>query len=403
MIRARFRQSLLLGIILFSRAGSAAEAISPSGFNSSDFTPVFISGEEGYACFRIPAMATTTKGTILAVADGRVTNCHDIPNPLDLVLKRSMDNGRTWGWLQVIADYGKNANDTDVYPAYGLTNPVPRVCAGDAALLLDRTNGRVWVLYDNGAYVRGQSHNRALKLELRYSDDDGRTWSSGIDVEKENPGLRPEGTDFMAGPGNGIQLEKGPHAGRLIFATYIWNKPFYSTLIYSDDHGKHWKRGGISAQGGGETQIAETSDGHLLVTIRNNTFPEKGLRFFNRSADGGETWGTPYYQTSEQPALPDPKCQASLLRVPGKAEKDSWVLANAADPSARTRMTLRVSRNEGLTWPVSEVIYPGSSAYSALTVLSTGELGMLFEMDNYGRICFVKRAPMDIGQRQFGR
>jgi len=362
---------------------------SPSGTHTSlGFTSVFVGGQDGYACFRIPAMVTTTKGTVLAVADGRITNCHDIPNPLDLVLKRSTNNGKSWGPLQVIADYGKNTNDTETYAAYDLTNPVPRVAAGDAALSLDRSNGRVWVLYDNGAYVRGKPHNRALKLELRFSDDDGATWSPGIDLEAQNPGLRPEGADFMAAPGNGIQLLGGPHAGRLIFAAYIWNKPFFSTVIYSDDHGKHWKRGGISAQGGGETQIAETAPGHLLVTIRNNTFPEKGVRFFNRSSDGGETWGKPFYENANQPALPDPKCQASLLRV----NENLLALANAADASSRVRMTLRLSKDGGETWPVSQVIYPGASAYSALSVLSNGDLGMLVEMDNYQRICFVRRS-----------
>jgi len=391
-----FKQSCgrLLALIVLSATtpGLPADSTPSEATNSFQFTSVFVGGEDGYACFRIPAMVTTLKGTVLAIADGRLTNCHDIPNPLDLVLKRSTDNGKTWRPLQVIADYGKNTNDTETYSAYGLTNPVPRVAAGDAALLLDRTNGRVWVLYDNGAYVRGKPHNRALKLELRYSDDDGVTWSPGIDVEAQNPGLRPEGTDFMAAPGNGIQLQGGPHVGRLIFAAYIWNKPFYSTVIYSDDHGKHWRRGGISAQGGGETQIAETAPGHLLVTIRNNTFPEKGVRFFNRSSDGGETWGTPYYQATNQPALPDPKCQASLLKVKGNV----LALANAADASSRVRMTLRLSKDGGETWPVSEVIYPGGSAYSALTMLSNGDLGMLVEMDNYQRVCFVKRSLGDL-------
>src|SRR5205807_10638805 len=109
------------------------------------FVPVFVGGQEGYACFRIPALVFTKSGTLLAVADGRISGCGDIPNPLDLVLKRSTDNGQTWGPLQLIADYGKNPDDTDVYPTSGVTNPLPRVAAGDAALLLDRTNGRVWV------------------------------------------------------------------------------------------------------------------------------------------------------------------------------------------------------------------------------------------------------------------
>src|SRR6476659_9465581 len=128
---------------------------------SPPIVDVFTAGSDGYSCYRIPAMVTTLKGTILAVADGRITNCADIPNPLDLVLKRNLDKGKTWTPLQVIADYGSNTNDTDTYPAYGLTNPVSRVAAGDAALLLDRTNGRVWVIYDNGAFVASQARHRA--------------------------------------------------------------------------------------------------------------------------------------------------------------------------------------------------------------------------------------------------
>ena len=297
----------------------------------------------------------------------------------------------------MIADYGKNTNDTDVYPAYGVTNPVLRVAAGDAALLLDRMNGRVWVLYDNGAYIAGKANNRALKLEMRYSDDEGVSWSPGIDIEARNPGLRPSGTDFMAGPGNGIQLSKGPHAGRLIFGLYVWAKPYYSTLIYSDDHGWSWRRGGNAGTGGGEIQVAETIDGQLLATIRNNAFPEKGVRFFNTSVDGGETWGAPYYQTTNQTALPDPKCQASLLRVTQPNSGYLLILANAADPNSRSNATLRLSHDGGRTWPASNQVYAGSSAYSALTVLGSAEVGMLLEMDKYRRICFVRRSVREIG------
>ena len=359
------------------------------------FAPVFVAGQDGYACYRIPAMVTTRKGTILAVADGRISGCGDIPNRLDLVLRRSLDNGRTWTPLQVIADYGRSTNDTDVYPAYGVTNPIPRVAAGDAALLLDRTNGRVWVLYDNGAYLAAKANNRVIKLELRFSDDDGRTWSPGIDVEALNPGLRPSGTDFLAGPGNGIQLANGPHAGRLIFPAYVYGKPYYSTLIYSDDQGRTWRRGGNAGTGGGEIQVAETLDGHLLATIRNNTFPEKGVRFFNTSPDGGESWGTPYFQSARQPALPDPKCQASLFRLSG-SRAGVLLLAHAADPASRVNLTLRLSDDEGRAWPSSLLAYGGSSAYSALTQLDSGDIGLLVEMDGYKRIGFARFSAEEI-------
>jgi sialidase-1 len=362
-----------------------------------EFKPVFTAGEEGYACYRIPAMVTTAQGTILAVADGRLAGCNDIPNPLDLVLKRSHDQGRTWSPLQVIAGYGKDTQDTDVYPACGITNPIPRVSAGDAALVFDRTRSRVWVLYDNGGSASQRPHQRAIKLELRFSDDDGATWSDAIDLEASNPALRPAGVDFLAGPGNGIQLTRGPHAGRLVFAVYLYGTPYYSSVIFSDDHGASWRRGGNAGAGGGEIQVAETSEGQLLATIRHATFPKKGVRYFNRSPDGGESWGEPYFETAVQPALPDPGCQASLLRLtaPGRSTNSVLVLAHAAEETARVKLTLRFSHDRGRTWGGSRLVYPGPAAYSALTELGPEEIGLLAELDDYKRIGFARLPTLE--------
>src|SRR5205807_704736 len=117
-------------------------------------------------------------------------------------------------------------------------------------------------------------------------------------------------------------------------------------------------------QGGGESQLAEMGDGRLFASIRNNGFAESGIRFFNTSADGGITWGPPYFQTTNQAALPDPKCQGSLLRVRAGKKDGALVMVNAAHPTGRSNATLRVSCDGGRTWPVSNVVYGGSSAYS---------------------------------------
>lgn len=362
-----------------------------------DFVPVFVAGESGYNCFRIPALVTTTKGTVIAVADGRLSGCGDIPNPLDLVAKRSFDNGQTWGPLQVIANYGSDPHDRDTYPQNGLTN-IARVAGGDAALLLDRTNGRVWVLYDNGAYAAGQPYNRVIKLEMRYSDDDGAAWSPGMDIEALNPGLRPAGSEFLAGPGNGIQLERGPHGGRLIFPAYRHGSGGFATLIYSDDHGQTWQLGGNAGTGGGEIQITETADGGLLASMRDNGFPGSGARWFNRSTDGGLTWGTPYTQTANQSAIPDPACQGNVFRLTTTNESNANRLlhANAAHASSRVNMTLRLSYDDGQTWPVSHLVYAGGSAYSSVTRLATGEVGLCFEKDPYGSLHFTRRSVAQI-------
>lgn len=364
---------------------------------AQDFVPVFVAGESGYNCFRIPALVMTTNGTVIAVADGRLSGCGDIPNPLDLVAKRSFDNGRSWGPLQVIANYGSDPNDRDTYPQSGLTNIV-RVAGGDAALLLDRTNGRVWVLYDNGASAAGKPYNRVIKLEMRYSDDDGATWSLGMDIEALNPGLRPTGAEFLAGPGNGIQLENGPHAGRLIFPAYMHGSGGFATLIYSDDHGQTWQLGGNAGTGGGEVQIAETAAGGLIASMRDNGFPGSGARWFNRSTDGGLTWGSPFTQTANQSVIPDPACQGNVFRLTTTNDSNASRLlhANTAHTSSRVNMTLRLSYDDGQTWPVSHLVYAGGSAYSSVTRLASGEVGLFFEKDPYGSLYFTRRSVAQI-------
>ena len=380
-------------------AGVVADPNPPAPPAPYAYTPVFVSGT-GYPEYRIPAMVTTANGTVIAVADGRQSN-GDIPNPLDCVCRRSFDNGNTWGALQVIADYGSNqtTNDADTYPAYGITNPIPRKCAGDSALLLDRTNGRVWVLYDNGAPSANgyNSATRAIKLEMRYSDDNGATWSARQDVESLNPGLRPAITsapEFLTGPGNGIQLAGGTNAGRLIFPIYVYGSPYYSAMIYSDDHGATWKLGGNCATGGGEIQIVEAPNGSLLASMRDNAFSWNGVRTFSRSTDGGLTWGTPYYSLTNPSTIPDPACQGSILRLSATNDSNAsrLVLANCASSSSRVAMTLRLSYDEGQTWPVSNLVYSGVSGYSALTKLATGEIGLLNEVNNFARIDFVRRS-----------
>jgi len=384
-------------------AGVVSDASAPPPPAPYVYVPLFVSGT-GYPEYRIPAMVTASNGTVIAVADGRQGN-GDIPNPIDCVCRRSFDNGYTWAPMQVIADYGSNqgSSDVDTYPAYGITSPIARRCAGDASLLLDRTNGRVWVLYDNGAPASGQFNSRAIKLEMRYSDDNGATWSARLDVEALNPSLRPakaSAPEFITGPGNGIQLSAGSKAGRLIFPVYIYGSGSqdYSSVIYSDDHGVTWQRGGVAGTGGGEVQMVETPNGGLLASMRDNAFSWSGVRTFSRSTDGGITWGALVTNTVNPPTILDPQCQGSILRLSftNSGTPSRIVLANCDSSSSRVAMTLRISYDEGVTWPVSNLVYSGVSGYSALTKMANGEIGLLNEVNSFARIDFVARTAYTI-------
>jgi hypothetical protein len=213
-----------------------------------------------------------------------------------------------------------------------------------------------------------------------------------------NPGLRPAGGEFLAGPGNGVQLEQGPYAGRLIFPVYIYGTASASMTIYSDDQGSSWKLGGVAGAGGGEIQVAEIPGGGLLASMRDNSFATTGVRTFNRSADGGLTWGSIYTSTPGQAALPDPECQGSILRLTttNDSNRSRMVFANAAHATSRANMTLRLSYDEGQTWPASAVIHSGFAAYSALTKLANADIGLLYERANYTRIDFLRRSVQQL-------
>jgi hypothetical protein len=149
---------------------------------------------------------------------------------------------------------------------------------------------------------------------------------------------------------------------------------------------------------GGEIQVAELPGGELLASIRDNGFPWSGVRTFARSTDGGVTWSAPYTDTVLPPTMPDPGCQGNVYRLTTTNDSNASRLihANASSPSSRVNMTLRISYDEGQTWPVSNQVYAAGSAYSSVTRLANGDIGLLFEKDPYGNLEFARRSVSDL-------
>lgn len=324
---------------------------------------IFRSGTDGYNTFRIPAILTTMKGTILAFAEGRKNSASDAGD-IDLVLKRSEDNGMTWSELMVIRDDGIN------------------VC-GNPAPVQDAKTGRIYLLStwnlgeDREPDIIKQKSKDTRRVFVLVSADEGKTWSEPEEITSAVK--RDNWTWYATGPCHGIQIRSGKYSHRLVIPCdhiEAGTEKYYSHIIYSDNHGKSWKTGGTTPQDQvNECTVAELSDGKLMLNMRNYDRTQKS-RKIALSEDGGASWSNVY----SDPVLIEPICQASLLTysLPEKTTGKMFFL-NPADENSRRNMTLRLSTDEGKTWIKSKVLYSGPSAYSDLTTLPDGNLGCLFE------------------------
>ena len=342
------------------------------------FTSVpFTKESDGYFAYRIPALIKSNKGTLLAFCEGRKTSLSD-DGDNDLVLRRSRDGGHTWEPLQLVHEEGGDAVIT-------VGNPCP---------VVDRTTGTIWL-------TMNRKNGRVL---LTKSDDDGVTWSKVEDITSQASQL--DWGWYALGPGVGIQIERGPHRGRLVVpanhrTTTDRSGPSASHVIYSDDHGRTWKLGGTVGLHTNECQVAEVIEGdgsELLINARNHWArsgkrPElNGKRIVSRSRDGGQTWSEPSFDDT----LIEPTCQASLIRFawPEQGGRSVLLFANPGSPSKRERMTVRASFDEGRTWPVSKLIDAGPSAYCCLTRTAEGHVGLIYESGNYRELTFTS-FPLD--------
>lgn len=337
---------------------------------------VFVGGRDGYPAYRIPSLLTTKRGTLLAIAEGR-DNLHD-HSKNDIVLKRSTDGGASWGDLQVIAEDGTNA----------LNNPTAVLIRSTARVLL--MYQRYLEGFDEHKAEPGYEGPRVCRTFLTHSDDDGVTWSAPFEVTRQvkRPALV---TSTASGPGIGIELRHGTHAGRILIP---FNQgPYGKWKVYaafSDDQGKTWSYGETAPEGSpgyaNEVQFAELPDGTIMLNARNQGGDHR--RKIALSRDGGRTWSA----TWTDPVLVEPICQASLLRhsIGPDSSADILLFSNPASTSARTNGTIRLSRDGGKTWPSSRMLYSGGFAYSCLGSLADGSIGCLFERDNYGRISFKR-------------
>ena len=344
-------------------------------------TDVYVAGTDNVHTYRIPAMVVSPNGTLLVFCEARKERITDA-SPTDMVLKRSTDGGKSWLPMQVlIPGKGKEA----------ITNPCP---------VIDRTNGTI-VLFSISAHKIRQGRHRHLTTA---SNDDGKTWSKAVDVGGR---ITPYDDTFISGPGVGIQTR----TGRLVIpgCTGKYNNEtrtgLYSRVLYSDDHARTWKLGQPVSVFTNECQVVELEDGKLMLNMRENT--GKSCRAVAISGDGGQTWAEPYWDR----ALNECPCQASFIRYTSRkgGEKSRLLFANPDVAGRqygvvpRTRMTIRLSYDEGKTWPVEKLIHPGPSSYSSLVRLPGGDVGLVYEGGAKHRREWIRLARISLAWLTDGR
>lgn len=327
--------------------------------NQSTGMNPFIQGAEGYFAYRIPSMVVTDNNTILAFAEGRRNSIEDTGD-IDIVLKRSTDNGATWSALEIVKNDGINR----------CQNPVP--------IVIPETN-RIVLLY---CWNIGSSGER--RVFVTYSDDEGITWTREKEITKS---VKLSNWNWYAvGPCHGLVKAREPHKGRLVVPanhTVIGSSQTYSHVIYSDDQGKTWQLGGTPCVDTNESAVAELSNGDLMLNMRRTNDDSERYRIISTSDDGGATWNKCSHDTS----LPSPGCQGAILTYDfnGAAGKTRLLFSNPAHQSSRRNNTLKLSNDDGENW-TRQLMYVQEtgqsvyySAYSDITKLDDGDVGVLYE------------------------
>lgn len=348
---------------------------------------------------RIPGLATTTKGTLIALYDARRDRDDDLQGDIDICINRSTNGGVSWGDIIRAIDMGEYGGLPQKYNG-----------VSDGSVLVDPSNGRIWVaglwmhgINDpkTGKWVEGLNENSnewnhqwrahgsnpgydikgTSQFMLAYSDDDGMTWSKPVNITKQVK--TPEQWLMAPAPGRGIVMEDGtlvfPAEGRDAKGMA------FSTIIYSKDHGKTWTAGEPATFNTNECQVVELSDHSLMLNARhraNRRLKEGNGRAVAVTKDMGKTWTE--HPTSRK-ALIEPTCQGGLYRhdyVEDGVKKHVLLFTNPSDTDSRINHTLKVSFDDGMTWPEEYwmLLDEGKGAgYSCITAIDQDTIGIFYE------------------------
>lgn len=381
-----FLAATILGTFVADRPMAAAEVIK---------TDLFVAGQGGYKLYRIPGIVVTKRDVVLAYCEARKSDSGDW-GPIDVLMRRSTDGGRTWLDPQQIVHVEGELPINPVAAAQKLDKPGDNTVNNPVAIV-DHQTGSVHFLYC-------LEYMRCFYMR---SDDDGATWTDPVEITGAFEQFRPEydWKVLATGPAHGIQLTRGDYAGRLVVPVWLSlgtgghaHRPSVTATIYSDDHGKTWKRGEIAAPDTeefiypNETVVVQTADGKVMLNVRSES--KRHRRLTTVSPDGATAWSVPRFDE----ALWEPICMAGLVRVrePNGDEPGVIAFSNPHNLSRRDgkevpgtsrdriNVTIKLSYDEGRTWPAQRSLEKGFSGYSDLAALSDGTI-----------LCFYERGSTD--------
>lgn len=359
-------------------------------------------GDDGVVRYRIPGLARTNDNTLLALYDVRRDKSRDLQGNIDIGVSRSIDGGNTWEPMHIALDMGTYGN-------------LPQKFNGvsDACILVDKNSDAIYIAgcwmhgvidektgkvvenltsestnwnhqWRNYGSLTGFDIKRTSQFLITKSIDDGKTWSEPLNITEQ--AKKNEWHLLAPAPGSGITLDDGT----LIFPSQGKDKnqhPF-SCITYSKDGGLNWKTSEPSFSNTTENMVVQLSDGSILQNMRDNRNridkSDKNGRAIFTTKDLGKTW---IQHPSHHNTLIEPVCMASIYKhtyidVSGN-QKSILLFSNPNSKHRRERMTIKVSFDEGKTWPekyhllLDELDLKGG--YSSLTSINNNTIGILYE------------------------